>query len=252
MQIKNIKKKGSEYLIVLDNEILKVNEEVLINNNILYNKKLSNKDIKKIKEETLYYESYSKALKMINRKMRSEKEIRQSLKDVSKKDIDKIIDKLKEINLLNDEVYAESYVNDKVNLSLDGPYKIKKELELNDIESEYINKALEKFTQDLIDEKLKKLISKKIKVNKDTDYIFKQKISLYLSNLGYSKEDINSHLENVKIDNGNLEKEMEKIYTKFKTKYEGYVLKNKLRQKLYSKGFTSEEINNFIEKQFIN
>ena len=248
MQIKNIKKKGSEYLIVLDNEILKVNEEVLINNNILYNKKLSNKDIKKIKEETLYYESYSKALKMINRKMRSEKEIRQSLKDVSKKDIDKIIDKLKEINLLNDEVYAESYVNDKVNLSLDGPYKIKKELELNDIESEYINKALEKFTQDLIDEKLKKLISKKLKVNKDTDYIFKQKISLYLSNLGYSKEDINSHLENVKIDNGNLEKEMEKIYTKFKTKYEGYVLKNKLRQKLYSKGFTSEEINNFIAK----
>lgn len=248
MQIKNIKKKGSEYLIVLDNEILKVNEEVLINNNILYNKKLSNKDIKKIKEETLYYENYSKALKMINRKMRSEKEIRQSLKDVSKKDIDKIIDKLKEINLLNDEVYAESYVNDKVNLSLDGPYKIKKELELNDIESEYINKALEKFTQDLIDEKLKKLINKKIKVNKDTDYIFKQKISLYLSNLGYSKEDINSHLENVKIDNGNLEKEMEKIYTKFKTKYEGYVLKNKLRQKLYSKGFTSEEINNFIEK----
>lgn len=248
MQIKNIKKKGSEYLIVLDDETLKVNEEVLINNNILYNKKLSNKDIKKIKEETLYYESYSKALKMINRKMRSEKEIRKSLKDVSKKDIDKIIDKLKEINLLNDEVYAESYVNDKVNLSLDGPYKIKKELELNDIESEYINKALEKFTQDLIDEKLKKLISKKLKVNKDTDYIFKQKISLYLSNLGYSKEDINSHLENVKIDNGNLEKEMEKIYTKFKTKYEGYVLKNKLRQKLYSKGFTSEEINNFIEK----
>lgn len=248
MHIKSIKKKGSEYLIILDDETLKVNEEVLINNNVLYSKKLSNKDIKKIKEETVYYENYSKALKMINRKMRSEKEIRKSLKDISKEEIDKIIDKLKEINLLNNEVYAESYVNDKINLSLDGPYKIKKELELNDIESEYIEKALEKFTQDLIDEKLEKLINKKLKTNKDTEYIFKQKTALYLLNLGYSKEDINSHLENIKIDNSNLEKEMEKIYNKLKTKYEGYTLKNKLKQKLYLKGFNNDEINNFIEK----
>ena len=248
MHIKSIKKKGSEYLIILDDETLKVNEEVLINNNILYSKKLSNKDIKKIKEETVYYENYSKALNMINRKMRSEKEIRKSLKDISKEEIDKIIDKLKEINLLNNEVYAESYVNDKINLSLDGPYKIKKELELNDIESEYIEKALEKFTQDLIDEKLEKLINKKLKTNKDTEYIFKQKTALYLLNLGYSKEDINSHLENIKIDNSNLEKEMEKIYNKLKTKYEGYTLKNKLKQKLYLKGFNNDEINNFIEK----
>ena len=87
MHIKSIKKKGSEYLIILDDETLKVNEEVLINNNILYSKKLSNKDIKKIKEETVYYENYSKALKMINRKMRSEKEIRKSLKDISKEEI---------------------------------------------------------------------------------------------------------------------------------------------------------------------
>ena len=248
MHIKSIKKKGSEYLIILDDETLKINEEVLINNNILYSKKLSNKDIKKIKEETVYYENYSKALKMINRKMRSEKEIRKSLKDISKEEIDKIIDKLKEINLLNNEVYAESYVNDKINLSLDGQYKIKKELELNDIESEYIEKALEKFTQDLIDEKLEKLINKKLKTNKDTEYIFKQKTALYLLNLGYSKEDINSHLENIKIDNSNLEKEMEKIYNKLKTKYEGYTLKNKLKQKLYLKGFNNDEINNFIEK----
>ena len=40
MHIKSIKKKGSEYLIILDDETLKVNEEVLINNNILYSKKL--------------------------------------------------------------------------------------------------------------------------------------------------------------------------------------------------------------------
>ena len=100
----------------------------------------------------------------------------------------------------------------------------------------------------MVDSKLTKIINEKINSNtKDTTYIFKQKTSVYLSNLGYSKEDIINHLENIKLNN-NLEKEMEKIYNKLKTKYEGYTLHNKLKQKLYSKGFTIEEINNFIEK----
>ena len=55
-------------------------------------------------------------------------------------------------------------------------------------------------------------------------------------------------LDNIKLDNSHLEKEMEKIYHKLKTKYEGHTLYNKLKQKLYSKGFTTDEINNFIEK----
>ena len=71
---------------------------------------------------------------------------------------------------------------------------------------------------------------------------------MYLSNLGYSRENINNHLENIKLDNSKLEKEMEIIYNNLKTKYEGYTLKTKLKQNLYLKGFTSEEINDFIEK----
>ena len=69
-----------------------------------------------------------------------------------------------------------------------------------------------------------------------------------LGSSGYSREDIINHLDNIKLDNSHLEKEMEKIYHKLKTKYEGHTLYNKLKQKLYSKGFTTDEINNFIEK----
>ena len=188
---------------------------------------------------------------MINRKIRSESEIRKTLtkNEVSQVDRDKIVDKLKELNLINDELFAESYTNDKINLTLEGPYKIKKELEENNIDSTYIENALVNFTQELIDNKLDKIINKRLKSNtKDTAYIFKQKTSIYLLNLGYSREDISNHLENIKLDNNKLEKEMQKIYDKLKTKYEGYTLYNKLKQKLYSKGFTSEEINNFIEK----
>ena len=252
MKIKNIKKVGSKYKITLDNdEIITTNDQVIINNNLLYDKKINSKLLDKIKEETHYYENYNKILKMINRKMRSEYEIRKTLNknEVLKSDEDKIINTLKEIGLINDEAFAEAYTNDRINLSLDGPYKIKKDLEDNHIESIYIENALSNFTDDLIDQKLKKIINKKVSANtKDTTYIFKQKTSLYLSNLGYSREDIASHLENITLDNSRLEKEMEKIYNKLKTKYEGYVLYNKLKQKLYAKGFSSEEINDFIEK----
>lgn len=252
MKIKSIKKIKNKYNIVLENnEIITTNDHVIINNNLLYDKKLTQKELAKIKEETIYYENYDKILKMINRKLRSEFEIRKILNknEVSEIDQNKMIDNLKEIGLINDEVFAESYTNDKINLTLEGPYKIKKELEDHQIDSIYIENALNNFTQNLIDEKIEKIINKKIKSNnKDTDHIFKQKISLYLSNLGYSKEDINNHLENIKLDNSKLEKEMEKIYNKLKTKYQGYTLKMKLKQKLYIKGFTNEEINNFIEK----
>ena len=252
MKIINIKKTSKDYQIILDNnEIITTNDQVIINNRLLYDKKITPKLLDKIKKETKYYDNYNKIIKMINRKQRSEYEIRKKLNEneVSKQDEEKIITSLKEINLINDELFAHSFCNDKINLTLEGPYKIKKELESHHIDSMYIENALDNFTQDLIDEKLEKIINKKIKSNtKDTSNIFKQKTYLYLTNLGYSKEDITNHLDSITIDNRKLEKEMEKIYNKLKTKYDGYILKNKLKQKLYQKGFTNEEINNFIEK----
>ena len=252
MKIKNIKKKGNKYQIVLDNgEDLIVNDHVLINNNLLYKNKITAKDLDQIKKETVYYEHYSKVLNMLNRKKRSQYEIASYLNknNVSQEESDKIINHLKEIGFINDEEYAESYINDKIGLTLDGPYKIKKELEEKHIDDTYISNVLEIFTDDLIDEKIDRLINKKLKANnKDTEYIFKQKMTLYLSNMGYSKDDIYSHLDSIKIDNKHLEKEMEKIYEKLKQKYSGYTLQNKLKQKLYAKGFKSEEINDFIQK----
>ncbi len=252
MKILNIKKNAGKYQIILENNVtLTTNDQVIINQGLLYKKKLSDKEIKKIEEETVYYENYNKVLKLLNTKMRSENEVRKYLKKngVAKDDGDKMIYSLKEAGLINDMAYAEAYTNDKINLSLDGPLKIKHYLEKENIKEEYIDKALEGFTLDIINERISKVIDKRLRVDsKDTDYIFKQKLSLYLSNLGYYSEDVNRHLDDIKIDNSKLEGEMYKIYNRLKDKYSGYVLKNKLKQKLYAKGFRGSEIEDFIEK----
>lgn len=249
MKILNIKKQKNKYQITLDNnEKISINEHALIDTNILYKKNITNKQLNQIKEENSFYDNYDKVLKMINRKIRSQYEIEKFLLKNEVSNQEKIINKLKELNLINDELFAESFTNDKINLTLDGPYKIKKQLEDNHIDNLYINQALSNFTQDKIDQKIEKIIQKKLKTNNDTSYIFKQKTSMYLSNLGYNSSDIYNHLNNIQIDNSKLEKQMEKIYNKLKIKYDGYTLQNKLKQKLYSKGFTTEEINNFIQK----
>lgn len=252
MKIKKIKKVGSKYKLILDNdEEITTYEEVILKNGLLYDKNITEKEREKIINDTAYYSSYHKALNMINRRLRSEYEIKKELRknELSNKDIEKITDELKKINLINDEAYAKAYTNDKINLSLDGPYKIRKNLEEHKIEEKYINQAIANIDKEILYNHIDKIINKKVKNNtKYTAYMLKQKIINYLVNLGYDRIMIIERLENIKIENKNLEREMDKIYNKLKTKYNGDQLIYKLKNKLYIKGFSKEEIENYINK----
>ena len=61
---------------------------------------------------------------------------------------------------------------------------------------------------------------------------------LNLLNLGYSKEDITSCLDNLSLDDtSTYEKEKEKLYKKYEKKYSGYELDMIVKRKLYEKGY---------------
>lgn len=253
MKIESIKKTGKKYKIILDSgQIINTYEEVILNNGLLFHKYINTALLEKINTDTVYYKSYNKALDMINRKLRSEKEIKEYLKksEVEEKDINEIVQNLKRIGLIDDKIFAKAYINDKINLSSDGPYKIRKYLENNNIKEEYINDAISSIDQEIINQKIDKIILKKIKTNsKYTSNMLKQKIITYLINLGYSREDIIQRLENIKIETQDMTKEIDKIYNKLRKKYKDKELIYKLKNKLYSKGYTKEEIDNFITKK---
>ena len=253
MKIESIKKNGSKYKIILDSgQVVNTYEEVILNNGLLFHKYISSDLLEKINIDTNYYRSYHKVLDMINRRLRSEKEIEDYLKksEVEEKDIKEIIQNLKRIGLIDDKLFAKAYTNDKINLSIDGPYKIRKYLESNNIKEEYINSAIESIDEETITSRIDKIIMKKINTNtKYTPYILKQKIITYLVNLGYSREDIINRLEYIKIDVKDMTKEMEKIYSKLSKKYKDKELIYKLKSKLYSKGYTKEEIEEFLIKK---
>ena len=75
--------------------------------------------------------------------------------------------------------------------------------------------------------------------------MIKQKLINYFINQGYEKSMISEIIEdNQKEDNNIIKKEYEKLYNKYKNKYNEYELNRVIKQKLYQKGFSMDEINN--------
>lgn len=251
MKINKIKKNGKKYVITLDNgKDIITYDDVIIKHGLLYHRYISEKLLDKIYSDTAYFKSYNKVIDMINRRLRSEYEIRKYLikNEIDESVIESIIKKLKKVGLIDDMMFAKAYTNDKVNLSLDGPYKIRKYLEDNKINDSIVNDVILNIDDNIINNHIDKIITKKIKSNtKYTSYALKQKIIIYLTNLGYDKNSIIKRLETFEINTPNMKKEMDKILNRLKKKNSGNELIYKLKSKLYQKGYAKEEIEDYIK-----
>lgn len=256
MKIEKIKKSGPKYKLTLDNgEVINTYDDVILKNNLLFDKNIDSDLLNKINTDTVYYESYNKAIKMISRRLRSEYEIKKYLDKcmVTEVDRDKIIETLKRIGLIDDYRFAKAYTNDKINLSLDGPYKISRSLGEFKVDNSIISEVISSIDENIVLEHLNKVINKKVSSNtKYSEFILKQKLMTYLINLGYDRGMINSVLCDVHVSNNVSIKEMEKIYKKISMKYDGDELFYKLKNKLFSKGYKLEEINKFIDEKTVH
>lgn len=252
MKIDKISKYKGRYRIKLDDgSIIYTYDEVILKNGLLYHKYINKKLLDKIYNETAYYKGYNKALDMISRRIRSEYEIRSFFErsEINNDDIDSMIGNLKRIGLINDLNYAKAYTNDRINLSMDGPYKIKRHLEEVKIDESTVYEVITNIDESILISRIDKIIMKKISTNtKYTPYILKQKIINYLVNLGYDKNDVIKRLDLFEINNIDSAKQMDKIFNRLQKKYNGKELLYKLRGNLYSKGYSLEEIDNYIEK----
>ena len=248
MEIKNIKKlKSGKYKIEIDDTKITTYDEVIINNNLLYKKNIDNKLLENINIETSYYDIYNKVIKYISIKLRSKKEILEYLNKnkVEENDKNKIIKDLTNAGLLNDENFAKAFISDKIYLSNDGRLKIKKELLEHNINEDIIDKYLYSYEESIFEEKLSKLMTKKIKTSKYNGYLLKQKLFYEFNNLGYENDIITKVYNSIDI-NSNIDEYFEKYYKSLSKKYSGNDLINKLKNKLYSRGYSIEEINEKI------
>ena len=189
---------NGQYKIYLsDGTILKINSDVIINNNLLYKKEIDNTLLNKILKENDNANIYNKCVKYISVRLRSKKEIIDYLKKLNIDNTADIIDKLTKNNLINDEVFTKAFIKDKINFTSYGPYRIRQELNKYNIDNEIIDKYINDIDGEILIDKVDKQINKMIKSNrKYSGNILKSKIYNNLYNNGFDKDMIINVLNN--------------------------------------------------------
>lgn len=245
MKIKKFTKaKNSMYLLTLVNEDkVRIHQDLILKYGLLLSKELSFELLEEIQNENKLYEIYDIALRYINTRLRSRKELRKYLikKGYSEDSINNVINMLSNQGYLNDEIYANSYVHDRMLMSSYGPNRIRGDLEKLGISNEFIDSAISIFTIEKEKERIEKLVAKQIKSNHNKGpLVLKKKIQTYLLNLGYSINLINEALNKKNLMTESIyRKEYDKLYSKLSKKYSGKELEYKLKQKMYQKGFSN-------------
>ncbi len=201
MKIEKYKKiKEDLYRVLLDNgEIIDIYEDVILANNLLYKSEIDQNLLDKINIENNYQLAYNISVKYIMVRLRSINEIKVYLtkKGYSKDVIDKVIEKLIKNKLLDDEIFTKAYINDKLNFTNVGKYKLISELTTKmKVDNSVVYNVLESY-KEVWNDRIEKLINKYLKSNKKyRGNTLKNKLYIYLVNLGYDKDKVISVLNN--------------------------------------------------------
>jgi len=122
--------------------------ETVVENRLKVGQEISTEKLDEIQISSLYTHALDKAMGLLSKSSKTEKQVRDYLqkKGFTLSLCDKVIEKLKEYRFVNDELYAENYV--ECYKSKKGKYLIERELKLKGCGEEVIKKALENVEED--------------------------------------------------------------------------------------------------------
>lgn len=186
--------KKNIYNVYLSNgEVLELDESVITNNELLLKKRIDNDLYDKLKRDNKICILVNASIKYINVRLRSIKEIKDYLlkKEEDTDLIDEVISRLMEMGYLDDRRFTEAYIKDKLNFTSWGDYKIINELNKLGISSLDIEDNIDLLNDDILNERMRKIIDKDIRTNKKYSGLkLKNKIYNHLLTSGYSKEKV--------------------------------------------------------------
>lgn len=249
--IKYTKMDTNKYKVTLSNrENYVLYDDVIVKYELLRKKEFDDDFLNEILNYNNQLEAYYIAIKYIEKRLRTRLEVQQYLlKIYDKALVDKMIEKLSNDGYVNDKKYAELYINEQMNLTVNGPAKIRNSLSKLGISDEVITFYLAKLEKNLLRERINKYVLKKVRLNhKFSKAKLREKMVYELSNLGYENGDIYEVLDNIVFEEPDnlIAKEYEKYIMKLSKKYCGYDLEARVISKLLSKGFAYDEVKEVI------
>lgn len=148
------------------------------------------------KKEMDYPQTKEKALRLLEFRNHSSGELKRKLliAGASGENVEKVIEFLKEYNLINDREYAKRLALDLKNLKKYGERRIRQELSVKGISSEFIEEAVGELPE-FEEEELIQLVEKRLKG--DFEKKNKDRILRYFLNRGYSFDEIKRAIEQI-------------------------------------------------------
>lgn len=248
-KITDIRLLKKKVVIYFDNEKLEINPNTYTEFNLYLNKSLSLDNINKIKAFDSYTKDLNYALNLVGKYAYTSKKLEKKLidKKIKAVNIMKIMEYLKERNLLDDLNFAKSYA-ETLMYRHKGENFIRERLIQLGINENDINKALESLNQKNLEEvlityikKLDKDYSRKKVVDK------KNKIINNLLRSGYKLSAINKALNKVKLAKVDYESTIKKDYEKFRRLYDD---RTKIINALRRKGYSYSKIKGVMEDSY--
>ena len=234
-------------------ENIKISQEAYLSSYLYEGKSISKKEIDQLIEITAFSKLLNYALSLISKRHYSERKMFEKLK--AKEDnhhaINNVIDKLKENDLLDDKAYMFDLIawDDE---RLFGKNKIIKHLKEQGIPDNLLSKAHFSHSNELKKAKglIPKLERKYVRYGHENK---KQHIYQALLAQGYeydiAKEAVNLvKMGKPKEEKAKLVNDFKKIKDRYKKKYEGYELKQKIYAALAQKGYKHSEIKTVLEE----
>lgn len=177
-----------------------IDELEVSNLKLFAGKEITKAELKDFKSTSSFSKLYEYCLNLINRRPRSEAEIRLKINFISKKwskeysqeEIEEIIKKLQDKNYLNDEAFAQWWIENRTRFRPKGKYALKQELKQKGISNEVIEQAIADFYPTENEEEIiYKLAEKKYKLlEKEEKYKRKQKTLAFLLRKGFDYDKI--------------------------------------------------------------
>lgn len=185
-------KTPGRYNIFVDGQFsFSLDETQLVNLGFKKGDEISESQLDELKNESSFGKNYIRAVALISRRLRSEKELRDYAwrKQWTPDNTDRVVERLRERGYLNDEKFAESFVRSRANTRNFSAKRMQVELQRKGIKPEIIARVMT--ASDDYDEStaLNTLIMKK-----HGKYDDERKLIAYLARQGFRYDDIKTAL----------------------------------------------------------
>lgn len=232
-----------------------VSDSLIVSENLSKGKELSDEDISRLKEKDNLDKAMQKVLNYLSYRMRSETEVIRYLRDleVLDEDITKMIERLRKLQFVDDQRFAEAFVRTKRDTAKKGPLLIEQELFQKGVSKLHIQDAIKQYSEDMQFEHAKVMIEKKQSSYKNEGLKKKQqKLMQFVIQRGFPQSIASKAVNEANIvEDPELEwqaivKQGEKAWKKYAEK-ENWEKIQRTKQQLFSRGFTADKIDEWIE-----